>query len=329
MELRRADDPLSSPSRCAVRRRATGADPVGSAGCYDAFVVVECPLPWERDATGCWPFVDLGWSGAATAGPDGRTWRAVVVVPTGASPAGRVAVTAWERPAGSVAPFTGRRFDLPAAEVPGLVEGLVEGLVGGASGPGVTAGRAAPPAVLVCTHGRRDVCCGSVGTQLANGMVPGPGGPEVHRCSHTGGHRFAPTALTFPDGLAWAHLDPARAGELLRRSAPPSPELVAACRGAAQLPPGPAQVADREGLAALGWAWVDSERTVEVLGGVPLRPGDPPVEVRLEGAVASGTVVVEVDEVLPAPPCGAPEDGGPGVETETTWRVVEARIRPA
>ncbi len=325
MELRPADDPAPSPLRCTVRRRATGADPAGSAGCYDAFVVVESPLPWERDATGCWPFVDLGWSGAATAGPDGRSWRAVVVVPTGASPPGRVAVTAWERPAGTVAPFTGRRFDVPAAEVPGLIDGLV----GGGTGPGADAGWAAPPAVLVCTHGRRDVCCGSLGTQLAAGMVAGPGGPEVHRCSHTGGHRFAPTALTFPDGLAWAHLDPPRADELLRRSTLPSPELVAACRGAAQLPPGPAQVADREGLAALGWAWADSERTVEVLGAAPARPGDPPVEVRLGGPVGSGTVVVEVDEVLPAPPCGAPEDGGPDVGTETTWRVVEARIRPA
>ena len=30
---------------------------------------------------------------------------------------------------------------------------------------------------------------------------------RVWRCSHTGGHRFAPTAITLPDGRAWAYAD--------------------------------------------------------------------------------------------------------------------------
>ena len=324
MDVEPADDPRSDPARCAVRRRATGADPVGSAGHYDAFVVVESPLPWARDATGCWPFGDLGWTGAATIGSDGRSWRPMVVVPSGSAGDG-VVVTVWERPAGPVAPFVGRRFVTPPAETPGLVEALV----GGGPHPSGPAGEPAPPALLVCTHGRRDVCCGSLGTQLAATLAPGPHDREVQRCSHTGGHRFAPTALTFPDGLAWAHLDPGLAAGLLRRDVPPAPALVGSCRGAAQLPPGPAQAADRAGLAAFGWEWVDSVRSVEVRGEVPRRAGDPPVEVRLDGPAGSGSVVVEVDGVVAVPPCGGPVDGsGAAIETETTWRIVESRLRP-
>ena len=32
-------------------------------------------------------------------------------------------------------------------------------------------------------------------------------GPDVRRVSHLGGHRFAPTALVFPSGTAWANPD--------------------------------------------------------------------------------------------------------------------------
>ncbi len=52
----------------------------------------------------------------------------------------------------------------------------------------------------VCTQGSHDVCCGSEGTALsleANKNLPGV---KVRRVSHLGGHRFAPTAVTFPDG---------------------------------------------------------------------------------------------------------------------------------
>ena len=49
--------------------------------------------------------------------------------------------------------------------------------------------------VLVCTHGTRDTCCGSLGTRLWRDLDAG--GATVRRTSHTGGHRFAPTAVTF------------------------------------------------------------------------------------------------------------------------------------
>lgn len=322
MDIRSGDDAASGAARCAVQRRAVGADPVGSAGHYDAFVVVESPLPWARDATGCWPFTELGWSGAATTGADARSWRPMVVAPSGAAP-DRVAVTVWERPNGSVAPFVGHRGRIPRADVPAVVEAVV-----GSPGAVGLLDRPAPPVLMVCAHGRRDVCCGSLGTRLAAGLPAGPDGTEILRCSHTGGHRFAPTALTFPDGLAWAHLDPALAAELRNRERPPSAAVLAACRGAAQLPAGPAQVADREALAAFGWRWVGSQRSVEVRGESPHGVGDPPVEVHVEGPVGSGTVVVEVAAAFEVPPCGTPAGTGAGDETEAIWRVVDVALRP-
>ncbi len=358
----------SSRLRCAPFRGGLGADPVGTAGNYDAFVVVESPLPWARDATGCWPFDELGWTGPCHEAADGRRWRPVVVAAR--SPAGEFApeapmitVTTWERAGPGGSPYRPRRWwTTDAGVVPGIVGSVVDGAgpEGAASGgddpgpagppvvPGADGtGNLVPPAVHVCTHGRRDVCCGARGTELfdAASLARGVLGPvwsgrpvELWRCSHTGGHRFAPTGITFPDGLVWAELTPGLLHELGERAdrtadgrevRPPSAALVAACRGSSALPEGPAQVADRAAWARFGWGWVDGVRRVEVVGPVPTDPEDPPVMVRLDGWSASGVVHVGVAGHVPTPPCGTTDlptaDQPWPVEPE--WEVVDSRWR--
>jgi len=325
--------------RCAPYRLDLGSAAIGTAGHYDAFVVVESPLPWARDASECWPFRELGWTGAYCEGADGRRWRPVVVTARGpvgasASEATPTSVTVWERTGPGGGPYRSRRWSTSHHdEVPELIRSLVDG----ARSSGASE---APPALHLCTHGRRDVCCGARGTTLFDDLAfldqpagpPGSGRPvEMWRCSHTGGHRFAPTGITFPDGLAWAHLTPPLACELTARAAAvaeqrpvpaPSTDLLAACRGVSSLPSGPAQVADRAAWAEFGWGWVDSERRVEVDGPVPAEPGAPPVTVRVDGPLGSGTVRVAVADLVPMPPCGVTGPVDPGAPTEPVWRVV-------
>jgi hypothetical protein len=62
---------------------------------------------------------------------------------------------------------------------------------------------------LVCTHGTRDRCCAKWGMPLFEALRQRE--PErVWQCSHLGGHRFAPTFLTLPDGLLWGRFDAAQ-----------------------------------------------------------------------------------------------------------------------
>lgn len=65
----------------------------------------------------------------------------------------------------------------------------------------------ADPMVLVCTHGTRDACCAVRGrpivATLARAMPE-----EVWECTHLGGHRFAGTVLSLPDGACFGRLDP-------------------------------------------------------------------------------------------------------------------------
>ena len=64
----------------------------------------------------------------------------------------------------------------------------------------------AEPHLLVCTNGRRDLCCAARGRPVAEGAAAARPG-RVWETSHTGGHRFAPTAVLLPSGTTLARLD--------------------------------------------------------------------------------------------------------------------------
>ncbi|WP_059011472.1 sucrase ferredoxin [Streptomyces specialis] len=61
------------------------------------------------------------------------------------------------------------------------------------------------PLTLVCTNGRRDRCCASLGRPLATELAAA-GDCEVWEITHIGGHRFSPTLLTFPHGYAYGRM---------------------------------------------------------------------------------------------------------------------------
>jgi hypothetical protein len=67
-------------------------------------------------------------------------------------------------------------------------------------------GADAPPHLLICTNGRRDVCCAVRGRPLA-AAAAAVSPDRVWEVSHTGGHRFAPTAVLLPWGQGFARLD--------------------------------------------------------------------------------------------------------------------------
>ena len=72
----------------------------------------------------------------------------------------------------------------------------------------------ADPILLLCTNGRRDVCCAVRGRPVAlEASVDHPG--RVWEASHTGGHRFAPTGVLLPHGATLARLDSATCVEVL------------------------------------------------------------------------------------------------------------------
>jgi hypothetical protein len=65
--------------------------------------------------------------------------------------------------------------------------------------------REVTPLLLVCTNGRRDVCCAIRGRALVTALRDRLLG-RVWETTHLSGHRFAPTAVLLPHGLAYGRL---------------------------------------------------------------------------------------------------------------------------
>jgi hypothetical protein len=156
------------------------------------------------------------------------------------------------------------------------------------------AGHGAPvvgPVYFVCTNGRRDACCASLGRPVAAALAAARPG-RVWECSHVGGHRFAANLVCLPDGVVYGRLGPGDALAAVERYEHGRLHL-AHLRGRSSFPVA-AQAADalvrvRDGLDALDALVL--ERCEASNGGAVVLFGTPSgrlqVEVRSERAGAA------------------------------------------
>lgn len=84
-----------------------------------------------------------------------------------------------------------------------------------ARAPGL--GRAAGPLFLVCTHGRREVCCARFGRPVAVALAA-RFGPLVWETTHVGGDEFAANLVLLPEGAYFGRLDPRQAVVVAERA---------------------------------------------------------------------------------------------------------------
>ncbi len=294
--------------RCADFTRRLRVDPGGTAIRADVLVAAETPLPWPKPAFDHPLLAPVPAAVAAAPVPV----RVLAAVPSSAD---ALKVVSYRRcPTG-----------VERAEWRTDQEGLtatVTAIVGGeepAYAEPVAGGMSAE--VWICTQGSHDMCCGADGTRLAQEVTDRWVDVTVRRVSHTGGHRFAPTGVTLPDGRMWGYLDLAALEAILTRTGDPA-ALADRCRGWWGAAVGPAQVAERALLTVDGWAWESAPRTVEVLG-----EADGVTTVRIsagEGPARSWLAEVRARREVPTISCRAP--GGlpakPGIEYELV------RLRP-
>jgi hypothetical protein len=72
------------------------------------------------------------------------------------------------------------------------------------------------PLVLVCTHARRDVCCGTYGVPVFNALRRHVPRELLWRSSHQGGHRFAANVLALPEAVQLGRVLPDAAEDVAR-----------------------------------------------------------------------------------------------------------------
>ena len=241
--------------RCAPHAELINLDPVGSALTVDEVMVIDVPLPWPKPVWAAAGFTAIPEAVMAAAAK-GRKVRALAGVPNLAD-VQRVVV---HRRARGAARFVRREFRSAQGEIGRLAERLLT------EGPDVLAsaeyhGSVPEREVLLCTQGSHDACCGSRGSRLADALSDALPQVSVRRVSHTGGHRFAPTGATFPDGRMWGFLTVAEMLAIVDCRGQPS-EVAARCRGWLGADP-PGQVAERALFArSEGWDFDDQPRAI-------------------------------------------------------------------
>lgn len=290
---------------CASWSRDSAESAVGTAASAGRFVLVELPLPWPAEI-GEHPLL-----AGVTIGAGARV-QAIV----GSEPCGyRHTVICYWKPEGDWFAGYGRsEFEISRPDLPDVVGRLSrgEGLVADAPARATTD-------LLLCTHGTRDRCCAKLGGNLYAHLGDRLSGrARLWRTSHTGGHRFAPTGLTFPDGMAWAGLDVDVAEGVLDRTLPID-RAVHHLRGCAGVGDALRQAADIEAFARHGWPWLLATRRAEVRADDGRRVA---VEVSYRLGEQQGALLADIERgrTLPVAACGHPIEAATKTTTELIIR---------
>lgn len=307
------DSATDTKVRCSAWARDVDLSPLATIGSYSGYLLVETPLPWPKDVS------EIEALSSVTDRMSQLNVRIQALVPRDprADPANH-RVILHTRPTLSNGGFAGYlRYESTRG---GSIDTTVDGLLSAALETDGSDQHAPDTDLLVCTHGRRDACCGSQGTDLALALAANPPqGVHLWRTSHTGGHRFAPTFLLLPQATAWAFADVALVNQVVDRSVPFS-SVASHYRGCPGLAGPQVQALERDVLESVGWELLDRERSGYLTEEATDDGGQ---VVRLEAGADRWEAVVRPGRTLPVPDCMKPLSEAR--KTETEWTVTDLR----
>lgn len=263
---------------CSVVSKANGEDPIGSAWHYDRWLMIEMPQPW---AAALWlehPVLYIIYERIKVLQQTQGIWlRPLVIAPDREySSRDYTRVLYYHRPRKRFARFEKQEFLLPVGDrsrgLSELVEPLAIALLEQSETLSDFASYRQQTEVIrelaICTHGNVDVACARFGYPIYEKLrqdyaVASGGQLRVWRCSHFGGHQFAPTAIDFPNGHYWGHLEPEILDLLVYRNGAVA-GLRPFYRGWAGLTRFE-QIAEREIWMQEGWNWLNYDRSGQIL----------------------------------------------------------------
>ena len=187
---------MTSP-HCATQARARGDSLTGSAAPAHRWLLVEHDGPWLPVALES-PGFEGGIGAALHAAAVAVKGRALLIRRPGRRP--HRAVRAW-----AVVDHTGIQ-QWGSWRHPQDLLVAADVMRSGPQPPATARAGSTPPLVLVCAHGRHDVCCAIRGRPVV-AALSARWADRTWECSHIGGDRFAPNVLLLPDGAYYGNLD--------------------------------------------------------------------------------------------------------------------------
>lgn len=250
---------------CTEESQEAGEDLIGSAVAAQIYVLVECPPPWSANAFDSKQVPADLRTLLQEFKQAKRSIRPLLIYRDRPKQEQHTSVLIFHQQEGLSRGYSKHEFQVSSLEA---VAPLVAAYVSGDClnyEPVETQTRD----ILVCTHGSHDKCCAKYGQsfyrQAIATVVRLALDPEVRiwQASHIGGHRFAPTAIAFPDGRYYGRLDQESLTAILTQSG--NIQCFNQVYRGWGILPWAAQVVERELLLKHGWKWFDYQVTGHVI----------------------------------------------------------------
>ncbi|WP_348245589.1 sucrase ferredoxin [Leptolyngbya sp. DQ-M1] len=250
---------------CAEESQGAGEDLIGSAVAAEIYVLIECPPPWSANAFDSKQVPTNLRTLVQELKQDQRPIRPLLIYRDRSKQEHRTSVLIFRQQAGLSEGYSKQEFQVSSldAVAPLVTEVLSNGDVHNEPVEIQTKD------ILVCTHGSYDKCCAKYGQSFYRQAISTVAGLALNsevrlwQASHIGGHRFAPTAIAFPDGRYYGRLNQETLTAILTRSGDIQC-FNQVYRGWGVLP-WAAQVVERELLLKHGWEWFDYQVTGRVI----------------------------------------------------------------
>ncbi|NEO90709.1 MAG: sucrase ferredoxin [Moorea sp. SIO3G5] len=240
---------------CSDHSQHLGEDIIGSGTNYQVYVLVECRQPWLSNAMDSKYIPENLRSLVDEVKHRKLPVRFLLIANNKTLKADQTKLLIYSHNGEArLKGYTKLEFDVTNL---GEVAGIVKQFLAGET-PNCVTQDSDTRDILVCTHGSRDVCCARYGNPfyckaLATVTELSLSNVRLWKASHFGGHRFAPTAIDFPDGRYYGVLDQDSFKSILIRSG--DIECFNRVYRGWGILPTKIQVLERELILRYGWNW--------------------------------------------------------------------------
>ena len=240
---------------CADASRQAGENIIGSGSIFDTYVLVECPTPWEYEAFESKQIPQNLKNLVKEIEQTKQPIRFLLITNNKPKNTAETKVLIYDKSQQELTRgYRKTEFNLGSIEQ--VAEFVINYLLYGNCDEEIETNQTRD--ILVCTHGSHDQCCARYGNgfyiqTFAIIAELGLDNVRMWKSSHFGGHRFAPTAIDFPDGRYYGVLDRDSFKSILTRSGDINC-LNKVYRGWGILPSA-IQVLEGELILRYGWDW--------------------------------------------------------------------------
>lgn len=259
---------------CSVVSKSNGEDPIGTAKHCHGWLIIEWPQPWIIKDLMSHPLIGKIFALIQQCQQEqGVNIQPLLIAPdTNYSVNNHLRIIYYQRPNNiPFADYKKKEFLLPQEKIVSLIAVL---LISPDTLPQFDAYKQSTNNIrdiLVCTHGNVDLACSRFGFPIYDRLKKqysiNNDNLRVWRCSHFGGHRFAPTLIDFPMGQVWGHLEVEILDNLINRQGNVE-QLRPFYRGWTGLSQF-GQIVERELWIKWGWPWLNYKKSEQIIEQYP------------------------------------------------------------